>query len=67
MKKTDHNFRINGKIIQVVSQYDKKVNNTKVQVENLEFNNLKEFYYFINMLTDAAEELKNREIGLGDE
>ncbi|MDR0676490.1 MAG: hypothetical protein LBF97_05575 [Elusimicrobiota bacterium] len=66
MKKEEYNFKINGKDIQLLSQYDKKVNTTKIKIKDLEFDNLKEFYYFINMLADTAEILKNRELGLND-
>lgn len=61
MKETKHDILINGNIIKVLSDYDKKANNTKIKVEQLEFNSLKEFFYFINMLTDTAEVLKERE------
>lgn len=61
MDKKNNKIHINEKVINVKTEYDKKSNNTITYIEDMKFDNIKELFYFINMLSDIAELCKNKE------
>lgn len=52
-------FNINDKVFKI--EANEKDNEVNINMNGVKFNNLREFTYFINMLTDFDEELLKEE------
>jgi hypothetical protein len=58
-----YTITLNGKEIDVYTELDKRKRRYSVSIDTMkaDFDNLKEFTYFINMLTDLCQDLKAEE------